>query len=80
MNPLIRVRISVGPNFLIIINECIELKELRDKLINELNKLDKKIDSKNYSEKKEEKKKDNKEIKLIKIFIYKRYILQIWRS
>ena len=27
-----------------IINECIELKELRDKLINVLNKLDKKID------------------------------------
>ena len=62
-----------------VINVYIELK---DKLINELNKLlDKKMDksnnlekieyfnnSKNYSEKKEEKKKDNKEIKLIKTF------------
>ena len=27
-----------------VVNECIELKELRDKLINELNKLDKKIE------------------------------------
>jgi len=55
-----------------VINKCIELKELRDKLINQINKLDKKIDklnalekieyfcySKNYSEKKEEKRKDN---------------------
>ena len=30
-----------------VINECIELKKLRDKLINELNKLDIKIDKLN---------------------------------
>ena len=66
-----------------VVNECIELKDLRDKLINEFNNLDRKIEklntlekieyfyySKNYSEKKEKKKKkkDNKGIKLIKTF------------
>ena len=72
-----------------VINVCIELK---DKLINELNKLDKKMDksnnlekieyfnnSKNYSEKKEEKKKDNKEIKLIKTFIRDIYF-KFWET
>ena len=62
------------------------LKDLRDKLINELNNLDRKIEklntlekieyfyySKNYSEKKEKKKKDNKGIKLIKTFIKDMY-------
>ena len=54
-----------------LINEYIELKGLRDKLINQLNKLDKKIDklkkieyywiSKNYSEKKKKRKKIIKE-------------------
>ena len=47
----------------------VRFKRIKKKIINELNKLDKKIDSKNYSEKKEEKKKDNKGIKLIKTFI-----------
>ena len=69
-----------------VVNECIELKDLRDKLINELNNLDRKIEklntlekieyfyySKNYSEKKEKKKKDNKGIKLIKTFIKDMY-------
>ncbi len=69
-----------------VVNECIELKELRDKLINELNNLDNKIEklntlekienfyySKDYSEKKEKKKKDNKGIKLIKTFIKQMY-------
>ena len=69
-----------------VVNECIELKDLRDKLINELNNLDRKIEklntletieyfyySKNYSEKKKKKKKDNKGIKLIKTFIKDMY-------
>jgi len=68
-----------------IINEYIELKELGDKLINELNKLDKKIDKLNTLEKieyfyyfriiqkKRRKKKDNIGIKLIKTFIRDMY-------
>ena len=68
-----------------VVNECIELKELIDKLINELNNLDNKIEklitlekieyfyySKNYSEKRK-KKKYNKGIKLIKTFIKDMY-------
>ena len=68
-----------------VIKECIELKELGDKLINELNKLDKKIDKLNTLEKieyfyyfriiqkKRRKKKDNIGIKLIKTFIRDMY-------
>ena len=40
-----------------VVNEFIKLKELIDKLINELNKLDKKIDSKNYQKKRKKRKK-----------------------
>ena len=69
-----------------VINECEILKELRDKLKNELKGLDRKTInlllenieyfyySKNYSGKKEEKKKDNKEIREIKKFIRELYI------
>ena len=34
-----------------VVNECIELKDLRDKLINELNNLDRKIEKLNTLEK-----------------------------
>ena len=49
------------------------MKELRNKLKNELESIEFFYCSKNYSGKKEEKKKDNKGIREIKNFI------QIWR-
>ena len=49
------------------------MKELRNKLKNELENIECFYCSKNYSGKKEEKKKDNKGIREIKNFI------QIWR-
>ena len=69
-----------------VINECEILKELRDKLKNELKGLDRKTInlllenieyfyySKNYSGKKEEKKKDNNGIREIKKCIRELYI------
>ena len=70
-----------------VINECEIMKELREKLKNELEELDRKTRnlnllesieyfyySKNYSGKKDEKKKDNKGIREIKKFIKELYI------
>ena len=70
-----------------VINECEIMKELREKLKNELEELDRKTNnlnllesieyfyySKNYSGKKDEKKKDNKGIREIKKFIKELYI------
>ena len=76
-----------GNQTIFLFNECEIMKELRNKLKNELEGLDKKTInlnllesieyfyySKNYSGKKKEKKKDNKGIREIKKFIRELYI------